>query len=155
MRTHTYRHTISVFGWVSPDRKRNQECVFSPESKANTDHWSRWWSPTLVHQSHTSEGYLGSECMIIWLWPHFTCVVPVSWNFFFLPPPELSWIPTRPSILLLVIPPHCLFISALSCMGKLDWFSFQWWRTGKLRAEEKCLGASAKWWHRQMAPLDG
>lgn len=41
-------------------------------------------------------------------------------------PPKPSWILIRPSILLLVIPLHCLFISALSCMGKLDWFGFQW-----------------------------
>lgn len=84
--TYIHTYTLSVCLDECLRTERNQECVFLPESKVNTDHWSRWWSPTLVHQSHASEGYLGSECMIIWLWPHFTWVVPVSWNFFFFPP---------------------------------------------------------------------
>lgn len=64
----TYKYTISVFGWVFGDK--GIKSVFLTESKANTDHWSCRWSPTLIHQSHATEGYLGSECIIIWLWPH-------------------------------------------------------------------------------------
>ena len=45
---------------------------------------------------------------------------------------KLSQILLMLSILLLLIPLHCLFISALSCMGNLDWFGFQGWQTGKL-----------------------
>lgn len=69
--------------------------------------------------------------------------------------PKLSWIFIRPSIQLLVIPLHCLFISAVSCMRKLDWFDCQWWRTGKMRTKEKCLEVSATQWHGQMVQLDG
>lgn len=49
-----------------------------------------------------------------------------------LQPAKLSQILLMLSILLLLIPLHCLFISALCCMAELDWFGFRGWETGKL-----------------------
>lgn len=55
---------------------------------------------------------------------------------------NLSQVPLTLSILLLLIPLHCLFISALSCIGDFDWFAFKSWETGKLEGESHRLGAS-------------
>lgn len=101
--------------------------------------------------------------MITLLWLHLSAYLlfsSVDWSVLLHPPKKttaqriphkLSQILLMLSILLLLIPLHCLFISALSCMGKLDWFGFQGWQTGKLESYAKCLGASHKLWHRQMA----
>lgn len=97
----------------------------------------------IIHQTRASDCFPGPENMITLLWLHSSAYLLFSSVDMTVPlhsentaaqdiPHKLSQILFMLSILLLLIPLHCLFISALSCMGKLDWFGSPGWETAKV-----------------------